>query len=54
MESIPKEWPKMAYRLIVCGTTIECQHADEAVALANLILVKACEDAVQKEPATQN
>jgi hypothetical protein len=54
MESIPKEWPKMSYRLIVCETIIECQQADEAVALAKLIGLQSCENADQKESATQN
>jgi hypothetical protein len=61
MESILEEWPKMAYRLIVCGTTIECQSADEAIVLAGLL---APETTVQRtetiqplnnlEAATQN
>jgi hypothetical protein len=51
MDSIICEWP---YRTIAYGTIIECQKAEEAVALANLIEARICESLDQKEVATQN
>jgi len=54
MESTFEIWTKWPYKLIVCGTTIECQCADEAIALADLIQAEASETPGQCELAPQN
>jgi hypothetical protein len=53
MESIVGAWTKWPYKLIVCGTIIECQQAEEAVALAKLVEVEVCEKEGPKEAETQ-